>query len=177
MKHVVVQEEGHVSSFTQPAPRGRGPGSLLRQCGHRSEPAIRNAPLLGLFYSKPHLIAPVIAKVPAAGVGLMTSLSKSISFYLHNDSVDLNSPKSFGCLHHAFLPAPDCWAALPLITHGFQPQTQGNCLSVRTDISPTGGHFAHPGSTEVGVKVCTDFSSAHSAKSGERRMWYSQITP
>ena len=106
----------------------------------------------------------------------MTSLSKPISSYLHNDSVDLNPPKSFGCLHHTFLPALDCWAILLHITHVFQPPLQGNCLPVRTDISPTDGHFARPGSTELGVQVCTDFSSTHSAKRGERRICYLQIT-
>jgi len=97
----------------------------------------------------------------------MTSRSKPISSYLHNDSVDLNSPKSFGCLHHTFLPALDCWATLLHVTHVFQAPLQGNCLSVRTDISPMDGHFAHPGSPELGVKVCTDFISTHSAKKEE----------
>lgn len=138
---------------------------------------MRNTPLLELFYSKLHLIAPVITKASTAREGLMTSLSKPISSYLRNDAVDLNSPKSFGCLHHTFLPVLDCWATLLHITHVFQPPLQGNCLSVRTDMSPTDERFAHPGSNELGVKVCTDFSSTHDAKRGERRIWYIQITP
>lgn len=49
-------------------------------------------------------MAPVISE----GVGVMTSLSGPISCYLHNDSADLNSPQSFGSLHHPFLPALLC---------------------------------------------------------------------
>lgn len=54
----------------------------------------------------------------------MTSFSKPINSYLHNDPVDLNSPKSFGCLHHTFPPARDFWAAQLLVTHVSSPHSE-----------------------------------------------------
>lgn len=97
----------------------------------------------------------------------MTSLSKPINFYLHNDSVDLNSPQSFGRLHHTFLPALDCWATLLHITHIFQPPLRGNRLSARTDTSPMDGHFAPPGSTTL-VSWCALTSAVLTLPKEER---------
>lgn len=78
---------------------GRGTGLLFapEPRGGRSE----------LESQAPHGRGSLTAECPviSKGVRLMTSLSRPISRYLHNDSIDLNSPQSFGCLHHPFLPA------------------------------------------------------------------------
>lgn len=94
----------------------------------------------------------------------MTSLSRPISRYLHNDSIDLNSPQSFGSLHHPFLPALLCYNLLLSSSPRHQPGLSA-VLCKEIFIS----------NTRPGVKVCPDF--LQSPEKGGERFWHIQITP
>lgn len=101
IRHLALQERHRSPLCSKPMGWGpsRAPWVQLRA-------GICESQITGIT-STPQISSSALGVIPE-GVGLMTSLSGPISCYLHNDSLDLNSPQSFGSLHHPFLPALLC---------------------------------------------------------------------